>query len=229
MQNEVISKLHDQLNQLQAKEDIRSLLYRYCRAVDRGDIDLMKSCYHADSWDDHGFFSGPGWEFADYVIPILAQLECCIHSLCNPIIDLRGERAYVETQWSVIHRLRRFGKLTDIWDQGRYLDELEYRDGEWRILNRVVVMDAERWLDTVNFLNLVPDSNPNKVYVGKRSKEDPVYRICNVKSLARPRFSLPDLWSAYRKLLPVPKSLLVWIGDRVRLKNSTGSVLKPMN
>ena len=130
MQHRDTDYLHLQLRELVDREQIRDLLHRYCRAVDRGDAALMKSCYHEDGTDDHGFFVGRGWDFADYVLPILAQLERSIHSLSNPIISVRGNKAHVETQWSVIHRLRRWGKFTDMWHQGRYLDELERRDGQ---------------------------------------------------------------------------------------------------
>jgi hypothetical protein len=203
-----LQKLHAQIEALVAREAIRDVLYRYCRAVDRGDKDLLKSCYHPDGRDDHGFYSGLGSDFADYVIPILAQLELSIHSLSNPIIELDGNHAFVETHWSVIHRLKRGGKLTDIWDQGRYLDEFECRDGEWKILNRLVVMDAERWSDTLNFLDLVPDTDPNKVRTGRRGADDPVYRRRELGTMMRPDFRLPDLWGIYRRLLGTPRFLL---------------------
>ena len=71
--------LQRQLAELLDREAIRSVLYEYCRAADRGDAALMKACYHPDGTDDHGFFVGRGWDFADYVVPILAQLERSIH------------------------------------------------------------------------------------------------------------------------------------------------------
>lgn len=203
-----IEQLQACVEALAAREVIRDVLYRYCRAVDRGDTELLKSCYHPDARDDHGFFSGRAWDFADYVMPILAQLELSIHSLSNPLIELDGNRATVETHWSVIHRLRRGTKLTDIWDQGRYLDEFECRDGEWRIFRRVVVMDAERWSDTLNFLDLVRSDDPHRVYTGQRGKSDPVHRRYELSALVRPDFRLPDLWGIYRRLLRTPRYLL---------------------
>jgi hypothetical protein len=198
------------------RESIRTVLYRYCRAVDRGDRDLMKSCYHEDGTDDHGFFSGSGWEFADYVLPILAQLELSIHSLTNPHIDLAGDRAYVETQWSVIHRLRRFGKLTDMWHQGRYLDEFERRNGEWKIFRRVTVSDAERWVHTADLQRLVPDSNPRKVYRGRRGHTDPLYSIEKLHLLSRAEFRLDELWRPLIQVLRLPLTLLHILGSIVQ-------------
>lgn len=204
------------LGELLDREAIRSVLYDYCRAVDRGDTALMKACYHPDGSDDHGFFVGCGWDFADYVLPILVQLECSIHSLTNPHIRLDGDKAYVETQWSVIHRLRRFAKLTDLWHQGRYLDEFERRDGQWKIRRRITVHDAERWIDTADLQRLVPDSHPNKVYRGRRGAADPVYRLARLDTLARAPFRLERLWQPLRQALWLPTLLVHWLGDLVQ-------------
>jgi len=216
--------LDEEIRELLDREAIRNVLYRYCRAVDRGDYDLMKLCYHADGTDDHGFFSGNGWEFADYVLPVLAQLELSIHSLSNPLIELAGDRAFVETQWSVIHRLARFGKFTDMWHQGRYLDEFEYRDGEWKILHRVTVADAERWIHTADMQRLVPDSNPNKVYRGRRGPNDPVYRIKQLHSLQRANFHLDDLWHVLIQVLRLPLAVVHLLGNLVQSRSSGGTI-----
>ncbi|MBT5754390.1 MAG: SnoaL-like domain-containing protein [Acidimicrobiaceae bacterium] len=36
------------------KDEIRDVLMRYGRGVDRLDEELLRSCYHPDSHDDHG-------------------------------------------------------------------------------------------------------------------------------------------------------------------------------
>jgi 3-phenylpropionate/cinnamic acid dioxygenase small subunit len=212
MSNGTTQHLEERLAALLAKEEIRDVLYRYCRAVDRGDLELMKSCYHPDARDDHGFFSGLAWDFADYVLPILAQLELSIHSLSNPLIELSGSKAYVETHWSVIHRLKRSGKFTDLWHQGRYLDEFELRSGQWKILSRVCVVDAERSVDAVNFLNFIPQNDPHKVHTGNRGTHDPVYKLQTINSLIRPQFALAELWGGYRSLLRLPKFVVHYLG-----------------
>ena len=215
------------IGELLDREAIRSVLYDYCRAVDRGDATLMKACYHPDATDDHGFFVGGGWDFADYVLPLLAQLECSIHSLTNPHIRLDGDKAYVETQWSVIHRLRRFGKLTDLWHQGRYLDEFEKRGDQWKIRRRIAVHDAERWIDTADLQRLVPDSNPRKVYRGRRGAADPVYRLTQLDTLVRAPFRLERLWQPLRSALRLPKGLVHWLGDLVQWRASVARGGRP--
>lgn len=206
------------LHELRDRESIRAVLYDYCRAVDRGDAELMRRCYHPDATDDHGFFSGNAWEFVDYVLPLLAQLDRSIHSLTNPHIALDGDRAHVETQWSVVHRLRGFTGLTDLWHQGRYLDEFERRNGEWRILRRVTVLDAERWMRTADLQDLVPDTVPNKVHRGRRGRRDPVYSLDRLGELARPAFRLPDLWGPLRKALRLPQWVIHGLGRLVQAR-----------
>ena len=206
------------------REAIRDVLYRYCRAADRGDAELMKSCYHFDATDDHGFFSGNAWKFVDYVLPILAQLELSIHSLSNPLIEIEGDQARTETQWSVIHRLRRSGKLTDMWHQGRYLDEFQYRDDEWKILHRVTVLDAERWINTADLQDLVPDSEPHKVYRGQRGHGDPVYILGKLHSLGRQAFQLNDLWRPLRQALRLPIPLVHLLGRLAKSRSGAKNV-----
>lgn len=214
------------LAQLADREAIRDVLYRYCRAVDRGDKELLRSCYHANGTDDHGFFAGSGWDFADYVLPILAQLDRSIHSLSNPHIELAGDRAYVETQWSVIHRLRRWGQFTDMWHQGRYLDEFERRDGQWRILRRVTVLDAERWIDTADMQRLVPADHPNRVHRGQRGPGDAVYSLRELQRLVRPAYRLEKLWEPLRQVLRLPRIVIHGLGSLIQAR-STKVAAKP--
>lgn len=41
---------------LLAKDEIRDVLMLYARGVDRGEADLVASCYRPDAVDDHGSF-----------------------------------------------------------------------------------------------------------------------------------------------------------------------------
>ncbi len=55
------------------KEEIRDVLMRYGRGVDRLDEDLIRSCYHDDSFDDHGHWKGNGQDFAAFIVESLRE------------------------------------------------------------------------------------------------------------------------------------------------------------
>lgn len=196
------------LAQLEAKEQIRDVLYRYCRAADRRDIELFKSCYHTDATDNHGFYQGSGHGFADYVFPALNQLDLCIHSLSNPLIEINGDLAYAQTQWTVIHRLRRWLKITDLCHNGRYIDTFERRDGQWKILHRVAILDAERWVHTADLQNFIPDAHPYKSNIGTSGKNDMSYQPSRTTHVMRLPGGLKNVWGGIRLALLLPVSWL---------------------
>ena len=100
-----LAQVEKELRELKDREAIREVVHRYCQAVDRCDLELLISCYHPDSYDDHGFFAGNGHDFARFVIPVLQQIDSSVHSITNSRIELSGDRAYCASQWSVVHRL----------------------------------------------------------------------------------------------------------------------------
>ena len=55
------------------KDEIRDVLMRYGRGVDRLDEELLRSCYHPDSHDDHGHWKGNGHDFAAFIVSSLPE------------------------------------------------------------------------------------------------------------------------------------------------------------
>lgn len=203
---------HQAFSDLLDKEAIRDVICRYCRAADRCDLALLKSCYHDDATDDHGFFAGNAHAFAEYVVTRLKQIDLSIHSITNILIELDGERAMVESQWSVIHRVRRWFLLTDLLHQGRYLDLFEKRNGEWKILKRISVSDADRWLAGVDIWSLTPKNAPQQLIRGARFPSDPIYERKNMFSAkGREHPPVDELWKPMKILISIPKWLVSFI------------------
>ncbi|MEV4129745.1 nuclear transport factor 2 family protein [Nocardia sp. NPDC049707] len=181
---------------LEDKEAIRDVLYRYARAADRCDIDLFKSCYHPDGTDIHWFYNGNAHDFADYVVPLLAQIANSQHSITNPLIDLDGNRAFVESQWYVLHHIPMndgSGRFIDQQLEGRYVDVFEKR-GAWRILHRQTVVEAGREV-------VVPqgsDLPPEHISVGQRAPHDVVYQGIGLLDVPIIPMQGADLWGAAR-------------------------------
>lgn len=130
------------LDELSAHEAIRQTLARYCRGVDRGEPEMLRSVYHEGATDNHGAFNGPADQFATMLIesmdasPIAGQ-----HHITNVLIELDGSTAKVESYYLAWHPV----PVGDGWGHamvgGRYLDDFEERNGQWRIVRRDVLMD----------------------------------------------------------------------------------------
>lgn len=161
-------------NDIADKQAIYEVLARYCRGVDRCDEQLIRSVYHVDSFDDHGYWCGTGSEFASFVAARLAEANVATtHSITNVLIEVTGDKATSESQ--VMATLVRKGspKVVDVMG-ARYLDHLSRRDGEWRIHQRIVVLD---WHKTETWPEVEPPIPLDGFKRGSRYPADPVYRL----------------------------------------------------
>ena len=161
------------LRELKARQDIHDVLTRYCRGADRCDATLIKSCYHADAWDDHGFFKGPASEFADRAAKSLSQLFVSTrHFMTNEYVEVEGDQAKSETYILCIQRMIRDGEKFDVIGCARYLDRFERRNRVWKIAHRLFVSDGNR-------VEKVQEENPlfNQGRPGARGEDDPYFSL----------------------------------------------------
>lgn len=162
----------DKLQAMLDDFEIRKVLYRYTRGVDRLDAAMIRSVYHEKSTDDHGTYKGSGADFGDYVVKALAEnTEATMHSLNQSIIEVDGDDAQAETYFVAYHvRLEGGDEYLDRFG-GRYLDRLRRHFGQWRIDNRVVVRD---WSTT----DKIEESHYKRedFVNGRRDKEDLAYK-----------------------------------------------------
>lgn len=77
-----------------AQHAIRDVLYRYCRGVDRVDLELVRDCYHDDAVDDHGAFRGPPDAYVAWLADRLRAYEHTSHTLGNVLIEVGGGRGW---------------------------------------------------------------------------------------------------------------------------------------
>ncbi len=123
---------------------IRRVHLEYCRAVDRRDWDLVRSCYHPDAVDHHGPYSGGIDGFIAWAKEFVETVCSTTHFVGNQLIDIEGDTAWHEAYCQDHHRT----KATDTTPAAdyvvnlRYLDRMERRDGEWKIADRLVVHDS---------------------------------------------------------------------------------------
>lgn len=161
----------DDLQRLLDEAAIQRALVRYCRGVDRGDEELIRSAYWPDATDDHGAYKGSAAEFASYVVRALnARALATQHGLGQVTIELSGTLAHVESYVVARHKAQRDGKLVLETFGGRYVDRFEKRAGEWRIASRQVLHDWSK-------LEEIAREYPNDAFEqGRRSREDASYR-----------------------------------------------------
>jgi len=162
----------DALAELTARARIHDAIVRNARGVDRLDRALILSTFHPDAIDDHGAFKGSPEAFADWVIARNAGVvHSSNHVLANQTIVLDGETARVETYFTSYQLFDRDGGQHRSISCGRYLDRFEARDGDWRIADRLTVVDW-RWSEAV------AEAAPAAVAglaVGVRDPSDPSY------------------------------------------------------
>lgn len=152
------------LDELVSRKNIYAVLTRYCRAVDRCDMELMRSVFWEDGFCNYGTYNGPAAEFAAYVVPaVQSSFEVTMHAVMNVHMDVSGDVACTETYVLAYHKFRgdagaaeqifgnRYVQQFD-WPEnapaphhfffgGRYIDRFERRSDAWRIAKRTVVMD----------------------------------------------------------------------------------------
>jgi hypothetical protein len=89
----------------------------------------------------------------------------------------------------------------DLYDQGRYLDVFEKRDGEWKILHRVMSNDFDRWIETIDVAALVSAAAPQNASLrGCRGTDDPSYRGFDLLEHRPERPAMKDLWGPFAAL-----------------------------
>lgn len=143
--------LERKLRLLIDKDEIRDVIVRYARGVDRGDAELITSCYHPDAIDDHGGVELTGIEAGPRFggnRKLSASGQAGQHFVGNISIEVEGDTAYTESYTVSYLIVDRDGDTYTRFRGLRYLDRFEKRDGAWKIAYRVVVDDWDR-LDKV--------------------------------------------------------------------------------
>jgi len=127
------------------KMQIAEVVLRYCRGVDRLDFALVRSCYHDGAVDHHTGFSGDVDKYVAWIEEGLSRFAGTMHLVGNQLVEVDGDRARSETYGNAHH----WGEPPDDPARNfvsgfRYVDDMERRDGEWRISERWAVREWTR-------------------------------------------------------------------------------------
>ncbi|MCB2077711.1 MAG: nuclear transport factor 2 family protein [Novosphingobium sp.] len=160
------------LDDLIAESEIRDLHLHFCRANDRLDEQLMRSCFHPDAVIElHQPYDVDS--FIAFGKVILSQFIVTRHTCPNQLVEVDGDVAWAEHYTTSSHRIAADdnGPERDMIAFGRYIDRVERRDGEWRIARRTYVLDYNR-------LDPVPDASLGLGSTGgARDRSDPSYAL----------------------------------------------------
>ena len=163
------SRRDAQIDEMLAKEAIRDALMRYCRGVDRLDADIIRSVYHPDAYDDHAGrqFTGEtvGQGLVDWMTEIM---DVTSHNITTSNIEIEGDSAGSEAYTTSMHLQTVDGEQRMLLAIARYVDRFERRNGEWKIIERVVVPEFTGWVEMQRLGFATP---------ARRDKTDPSYRV----------------------------------------------------
>ena len=160
------------IDDLVAQQEIRDVLIRYTRGVDRMDLELVRSCYWPGAHDDHGAFQGTVEEFLEW-LEVLRYYESTMHFIGNQLVELDGDTARAESYCVAYHR-----RSAQDGEEGhdlvlglRYVDRMERRGDEWRIADRRCAFDWSRIDPIAGEWDFPPEA-----LRGTRDRDDPVHR-----------------------------------------------------
>ena len=127
------------LAELVDRHEIHQVLLRYARGLDRLDNELVRGCYWDDAIEDHGSFVGSPDAFVPWADGTTRMFQATQHAILNHVCDLQGDDAYCETYY---HFSGVAAQGPHFMSTGRYVDHLQKRGGEWRIANRVTLVEG---------------------------------------------------------------------------------------
>jgi SnoaL-like protein len=168
---------------LKDRQDVLDCIVRESRGRDRHDETMIASCYWEDGTNERGSAITPASEFpAAANRGHSAGFAATSHNITNHSCELSGDSAYCESY--VIGGLLSVDQTTCKIVGSRYIDHLERRRGEWRILRRRTIIDLvseghAKWLREPPLAGFLR---------GVRSKDDPSYRRDVASSLAEARW-----------------------------------------
>jgi ketosteroid isomerase-like protein len=138
------------LDYLLDRRAIQDCTIRYSHGLDRHDEALLASVFHPGAVDNRGNFVGYIPEFVAWGNSVHEQMAFAhTHNITCHFADISGDEAHTESYVIFCLRLKD-GKTVQVGG-GRYLDRLEKRRGEWRIIPRRLIMDWRFFADGTLF------------------------------------------------------------------------------
>jgi hypothetical protein len=133
-----LTELKRTVRYLKDRQDILDCINRHARGHDRHDVEIIESAYHSDGVDEHGPDINPASRYAAWANGVHANSLVNMHNITTHTCEIEGDAAYAES-YCLVGLLAANQMVTLL--NGRYIDQLERRDGAWRILKRRTTLD----------------------------------------------------------------------------------------
>lgn len=165
-----LGELRRRIQYLEDRTSVLDCVMNQARGHDRHDVELLTSVYFEDGVDEHGPVVKTGPEYGPWANAAHESVfEDHLHNITSHTCEISGDEAHCESY--VIGAMRMKGTKTVSLMGGRYLDRLERRDGEWRIVVRRCTVE---WM--MNGDSSVLKSGAVQGFIrGKWDRSDPSY------------------------------------------------------
>lgn len=136
-----IEQLARDVQYLKDRRAIEDCVNSHARGHDRFDVELLTAAYHEDGIDEHGAGAvNKGPDYAEWANAIHAGgSQLCLHNITTHNCEIDGDTAHAES-YVIVGLLNPGGKTVRLIN-GRYVDRLEKRGGEWKIALRRCTVD----------------------------------------------------------------------------------------
>ena len=123
---------------------IRDLIENWALWRDAGDWDRFATVWAEEGWMQATWFQGNYKDFIRVTREGWDKGVSILHFLGGMSIDLKGERAVVQTKMTISQRGDVGGVLCDVLCTGRFYDFVEKRDGAWMLVLRQPIYEKDR-------------------------------------------------------------------------------------
>jgi hypothetical protein len=166
--------LEAKLRDIADRDAIWQVMLAYARGLDRIDSELTRSCYFGDCIEDHSHYVGDVEGFIRYAEGVSRAYLSTQHALLNHVCELAGDDAYCETYFHFTGVSE--PPVPHFMSVGRYVDHFQRRKGEWRIANRVAIVEGCFDVsDSVAARALPSAYKPGEIYPATRDRTDVSY------------------------------------------------------
>jgi SnoaL-like domain len=194
----ILSKLEERLTRIEAHREISDVIYRFCRAVDRSDLDAIPPLFHEGAVDNHGFYEGGVPGLVEWLRDRHRNILNASHNVSSLLIEFAGpDRALVESRVTVCIRYNAEGgaafakaaglslavdRDVDVLSFARYVDIFERCDGLWKIASRTGVPEQSLFFEVPDGTDI---TSPITI-MPRRDQGDLVFRLRRELGIARP-------------------------------------------